>query len=313
MGISRHIELRHLRSLVVLAEELNFRRAAERLNMTQPPLSRALAQLEELVGGRLFDRDKAHCALTPLGAEVTADAIRLLAGLDTAATRWAGLLEAPEPDLRVGLFFALNPRHFRVIEQECQARLPDHRLELIVGRTHDLLHQLRRRRIGAALVLLPAPADGLPVVPVLHTEMVALLPASSPLAARRRVRVADLEGAGPLLFMHERDNPPLYRYLDDALRSRGLERPRYRVPRDTFSGLADIAAGRACTVVCRTMTDTARRDLAFRALHPGDRIPATVGLVHDPALAPKVVEALCFAVEAYARKVFARAGAGRAG
>lgn len=308
MGISRHIELRHLRLLVVLAEELNFRRAAERLNMTQPPLSRSLAQLEELVGGRLFDRNKVSCALTPLGTEVTADAVRLLAGLDTAAGRWAASSKAPQAELRVGLFFALNPRHFRVIEQECQTRLPDHRLELIVGRTHDLLRQLRRRRLGAALVLLPAPADGLPVVPVLETEMVALLPASSPLAARRRVRVADLNSAGALLFMHERDNPPLYRYLDDALRSRGLERPRYRVPRDTFSGLTDIAAGRACTVVCRTMVDTARRDLAFRALHPGDRIPATVGLVHDPALSPAVVEALCFSMKAYAAKVLARPG-----
>lgn len=299
MGISQHVELRHLRCLVALAEELNFRRAAERLHMTQPPLSRAIAQLEDLLGGRLFERSRVHCALTPLGATVAADAARLLAQMDAAASRWRESPAEAAAALRVGLFFALNPRHFRLIEREVHARLPGLAMELAVDRTHHLLSQLQRRRLDAAVVMLPAQAEGLGVVPLVETDMVALLPVTSPLARQRRVRVAELSTAGPLLFMRERDNPSLYRYLDEALRARGMSRPRHRVPRDTFAGLADIAAGRACAVVCRTMVDPSRRDMAFRPLHPQDRIAVTLGLAHDPALAGERLAALREGVDRY--------------
>lgn len=306
MGISQQLELRHLRCLTVLAEELSFRRAAERLHMTQPPLSRAIARMEQLIGGRLLDRSRAHCVLTPLGSAVVDDARRVLSELDACAQRWGGLADEVPPAVRLGLFFALNPRHFGQIEREFRLQGPGAGLELVVDRTHHLLAQLRRRQLDAALVLLPAPTADLPVVPLVDTDMVALLPASHPLARRRQVRVAELAQVGPLLFMRERDNPPLYRHLDQALRQRGLLRPRYRVPRDTYSALADVAAGQACTVVCRTMKDTARRDLAFCALHPADRIPVTLGLAHAPGLAAERVAALRVSVGHYLAKVLGR-------
>lgn len=292
-----------MRCLVALADELSFRRAAARLHITQPPLSRSIAQLEALLGTRLFDRSRTHCTLTPQGTRAAADARRVLVELDACTARWAAAAAEPVPALRLGLFFALNPRHFRQIDRVVQALLDGLAPELIVDRTHHLLEQLRRRRLDAALVLLPAPTSGLVVHALAQTEMVALLPASSPLARRRRVRVSELAQAGPLLFMHERENPPLYQYLDEALRARGLARPHYRVPRDTYSGLADIAAGRACTVVCRTMADAARRDLAFRPLHQDDSIPVTLALVHGTELTPTRQSALLAGLRQYLGKV----------
>lgn len=310
MGISSRIELRHLRCLVVLAEELSFRRAAERLHMTQPPLSRTIAQLEEAVGARLFERSRVHCALTPLGAAVAADAGRLLSDFSAATLQWEAAAAKPQAqrDVRLGLFFALNARHFCRLERVFSAREPNRRLELVVDRTHVLLDQVRRRRLDAALVLLPAPTEELCTIELAQTQMMALLPASSALARRQTVRIAQLAEIPALLFMRERDNPPLYRYLDDALRARGLERPRYRIPRDTYSGMADIAAGKACTIVCRTMLDAGRQDVAFRPLHSVDRIPAALGLVHHPAVPALLLESLQMSVAGYLDKVLGRTG-----
>jgi DNA-binding transcriptional LysR family regulator len=91
------ITLRQLRSLVVLAEELHFRRAAARLHLTQPALSHQIKQLEEQVGVRLLDRDGRGVSLNPAGESLTADARRLLAELDRAvgAARRAGTANLP--------------------------------------------------------------------------------------------------------------------------------------------------------------------------------------------------------------------------
>jgi DNA-binding transcriptional LysR family regulator len=86
------VTLRHLRYLIAVAEELHFRRAAERLHLTQPALSHQVRQLEDVVGVRLFDRDGRGVSLTPAGETLVAEARRVLADVQSAvnAARRAG-------------------------------------------------------------------------------------------------------------------------------------------------------------------------------------------------------------------------------
>ena len=91
-SIRRRMELRHLHYFVAVAQELHFRRAAERLHLAQPSLSRQIRDLEEEVGAQLFERDRKQVALTEAGRVLLGEAPRLLAGIAAVveATRPAG-------------------------------------------------------------------------------------------------------------------------------------------------------------------------------------------------------------------------------
>jgi DNA-binding transcriptional LysR family regulator len=146
------VTLRHLRYLIALAEELHFRRAAERLHLTQPALSHQIRQLEEILGVRLFDRDGRHVGLTQAGDTLVVDARRLLGEVESAVdrARRAGGAGAPlklchSPSIRRILIPALMAELRRrgpaidVLwiersEEAVGAELADGRYDVVLGR-----------------------------------------------------------------------------------------------------------------------------------------------------------------------------------
>lgn len=275
MGISNRIELRHVRAFVAVAEELNFRAAAERLSVSQPPLSRTIAQLESLLGRSLFARSRQGVALSAAGAALLPRARRLLEQVERTFFDLPASAVSTRAAVgpRVGVFFAVHP----AAQADLKAAIGAAGIE--VGRTHELTAAVRQGSLDAALVMLPAPTSGLAVHEIGRAEMHAAIPSSHPLARRRAVAVADLDAFPKFLFLGRRQNAPLYAHLDDALRRRGLTTPRYSVPRDTYSGVAQIAAGQACTVLCSWVGDFLQAGVALRPLRKADRIVVSIGWV----------------------------------
>ncbi|MFF0572549.1 LysR family transcriptional regulator [Streptosporangium saharense] len=187
------LEVRQLRYFVAVAEELHFGRAAERLGMAQPPLSRAIRELERQLGVPLLTRTTRQVALTPAGEVLLHDARTALDAV-TAAGRRAQRAGRSEPELRIAMKAdydgGLLPRILDRYREEAAA-LP---VRLVLGGRGEQAPALRDG--SADVALLPAPFDdhGLDVEPLLTEPRLVALAATDPLAARPSLDLADLSG-----------------------------------------------------------------------------------------------------------------------
>ncbi|WP_181770550.1 LysR family transcriptional regulator [Amycolatopsis pittospori] len=187
------LETRQLRYFVAVAEELHFGRAAQRLSMAQPPLSRAIRELEHQLGVRLLERTTRQVSLTEAGAVLLRDARSALEAV-SAADRRARQAGRPDPRLRVALKADLDagllPKIVETYEAEDGA-LP---IELVLGGRGEQSRQLRDGRADVALSPTPFDERGLDFEPLLTEPRLVALAANDPLAARSRLVLADLAG-----------------------------------------------------------------------------------------------------------------------
>ena len=187
------LETRQLRYFVAVAEELHFGRAARRLGIAQPPLTRAIRDLERQLGVQLFIRTTRQVTLTPAGeillgeAKVALDTVR-------AAARRAQHAGAPRPTLRLALKADIDggllPQILTAYAQQ-EAALP---VSMVLGRFGEQAQAVRDGRADAALVLSPFDGRGLDSEPLLTEPLLLAIAADDPLAVRTSLRLADLAG-----------------------------------------------------------------------------------------------------------------------
>ncbi|MGW0699548.1 LysR family transcriptional regulator [Streptomyces sp. NPDC002867] len=187
------IELRHLRCFPAIAEESSVTRAAARLNLTQPSVSRSLAALERHLGTRLVDRSTHHLALTAEGRAFRDKAAAAVAAFDEALD--AGrLLRTP---LRLGHACAALGPYTTPLLRRWGREHPETPLELL--RIDDRTAGLTSGRVDAAVLRGPVDTPGL-VTALLFTEArVAAVTADGPLAARTTLTLADV-ATGPVVL-----------------------------------------------------------------------------------------------------------------
>lgn len=134
-SLQRHLSLRHLRLVVVLGRELNLSRTAQLLHTTQPAVSRSLAQLEALVGARLFDRTTKRISLTAAGTSLMQHANRVLAELDLAAEEIQGIRGGISGEVRVGVLTSFSADLLGIALARAREIAPD---VLFVVKSYDL-------------------------------------------------------------------------------------------------------------------------------------------------------------------------------
>jgi len=185
-------EVRQLQYFIAVAEELNFTRAAERLHVVQQSLSAAIAQLEALLGIKLFERTTRSVRLTNAGAAWLPYAREALATADRAAEAARDLAAGRAGRLRVGLAATaaldLTPRLLRAFAE----RFPLVELAIEHFDCQDPAGGLRERRSDVAIVRPPLHDDGLELVVVGTEPRFAVLSADHPLAGRAAVDFAEL-------------------------------------------------------------------------------------------------------------------------
>ncbi|MDX3386446.1 LysR family transcriptional regulator [Streptomyces niveiscabiei] len=186
------MEIRELRYFVAVAEELHFGRAAERLGMAQPPLSRAIVQLERRLGIALLERTSRKVTLTGAGAVLLAEGRAILSAV-TAAERRTRRAAAAQPSLvlavKSGTAGELLAKLLAAYAGEPGAATVD----LLLCEAHQHQRLLRDGRADVALLHLPFDSAAGLDTEVLCTEgQVAVLPAAHPLGGRSEVRMADV-------------------------------------------------------------------------------------------------------------------------
>lgn len=202
------IENRLITSFVHVAEELHFRKAAERLHIAQPALSRQIAQLEAQLGVRLLERTKRKVALTPAGRLFLEHAYRIHSDLQKAVTDVRKVNAGEAGKLVVGFIhssaFSLTPRILRGFRE----RYPDVQLELAEMTMAQQLVALQEKSIDIG-ILRPPISDARLATHVLRDERFVLaVPDTHPLAARSEVALADIMDQSFVLF--SRSQSPLF-------------------------------------------------------------------------------------------------------
>jgi len=185
------MDTRHLQYFVALAETLHFGKAAARMNMTQPPFSRQIANLEDGLGARLVERNSRHVRLTAAGEHFLKDARRILEDFDKACRDARWISEGLTGELRLGFMMhaadhivpALVSR-FRKIRPDVRIRLR----EIIPG---DIRNQLLQGEIDAAVCFAGPQISALRSLPLLTDRLVLIVPAGHRLAGRAQVSAGD--------------------------------------------------------------------------------------------------------------------------
>ncbi|MFI5586417.1 LysR family transcriptional regulator [Amycolatopsis sp. NPDC051758] len=225
------MELRALQYFVTVAEELHFGRAAERLHIAQPAVSRQIARLERELGVRLFDRSPRRVRLTAAGRRVLAAAREALVAVD----RVKGAAGLPAGALRIGTAAGLTSRLERGIDslRRAATALDVVLVDLPVAARLDAL---RQGDLDLALARGVRSAPGLTVLPTWTEPLLAVVSTRHTAADHAVAGLAEL--AGSVLRIPSRQlDPPLHDAVTTALRDAGV-RPRLGrpagTPRDTI-------------------------------------------------------------------------------
>ncbi|MBJ9164870.1 LysR family transcriptional regulator [Citrobacter farmeri] len=273
------LDIRLLRYFAVMAEENNMSRAAQRLFMSQPPLSRHIRQLEERLGVTLFVRHTKGLTLTNEGLRVL-EIVRPL--LEQQDKTWAALSQlAPNgvQSLRLGLTTAFEQGVFAALETQLNTRVET--LRLVRKGSPDLVRQVRRGKLDAAVVALPLEAVGLAVTPIdWHEPLIAALPAIWPEAGRESLPLAALNHR-PLFWFSRERNPAFFDATRECFQRVGYAPVCLEEPLEHDVLLARIAHGDGLSLLPASFAAIQRQGVVFRPLCDGE-LSIQAGLVMLP-------------------------------
>ncbi len=279
------MDLKHLRYFIALAEELHFGRAAERLGISQPPLSQQIARLEKELGVSLLRRTSRSVALTAGGQAFLEEARRTLAQAQHAVHVARGAERGEVGELRVGFVPACGaiPRGVRRFTRQ----YPAVRLTLRNLTTADQLEQLASGKLHVGFVHLPIDARGLIVELVQQDSVLAAVPERHPLAGQPAVSLRSFAGE-PFIRFPRGAAPGLHDYMITAFREAGVTA---RVAHETDSILARlrmVGAGLGLSLIPSYAERLPRPGVVLRPLKPA-KLVSRIGMVHAARYATPAV------------------------
>ncbi|GAB3252136.1 LysR family transcriptional regulator [Kineosporia babensis] len=246
------LNLRRLGYLVVLAEELNFTRAAARLHIAQPALSQQIRQLEKELGAELVVRRRTGCALTEIGELVVAEGRDLTARVDAATARIQAAVQGRSGRIRLAYTRSARGGAVDALIARYRERFPDVEVLAETGWTALNVAGLLAGRLDLAFVRPPIEEAGIVCCSMEPEELLLALPEGHPLARLKLVARERLVGE-PVVMWPRENGPGMYdRTVEQVWPNGGFNHARYepddeQLLRAVASGgvIAVVPAGRA--------------------------------------------------------------------
>ncbi len=271
------MDMRHLRCFVAVAEEMHFGRAAERLHLTQPPVSLAIKELEEELGVTLLERTSRRIVLTQAGEDALRDARAVLAAADTLRRRARETSQGLMGSLAIGFIslpaYSFLPDTLRRFGED----YPQVRLSLQEGTTDQIVHDIESGRLDVGLVFrtpdLPASLES---ALVWSEPLVIALPQRHPLTRGRRIALEKLAQERFLGF--ERHQGPL---MFDAIVSTCMRHgfsPRLFAARQMHTIVSLVSGGMGVALVPSCVQAMQREGVAYRRLQGERTVVDTVAV-----------------------------------
>jgi DNA-binding transcriptional LysR family regulator len=205
-------DLNQLRCFVAVAEELHFGRAALRLNMTQPPLSRQIQILEHIVDARLLERTSRSVRLTPAGRSFLPEAKRILK-LSISASQVAQRIgQGKAGSIKIGFTAATAYSFLPDLVKACRQHLPDIDLSLREMVSGDQLEALSSGQIDVGLLRPPVARPEYHSLKVAAEPLLAAIPEGHALAGKEHISLADFDDEPFVMY-----TPYESRYFHDLL------------------------------------------------------------------------------------------------
>lgn len=201
------MELRHIRYFVALAEELNFSRAAERLHIAQPPLSRQIRDLEEKIGAQLFNRTRRYVELTNAGKVFLDKAYKILDQVEQACVSTRLSSTGKEGEFQIGFSGAVQDLIPTI--KAYRALYPQVGIVLKQMSSAQQIKALNEKTIDVGLLTIPVNNNNIRLLPLQEMHFMAALPEKHPLALKQSLYINDmadetfintLKSTGPLYY-----------------------------------------------------------------------------------------------------------------
>jgi DNA-binding transcriptional LysR family regulator len=284
------VEIRHLHSFLAVADELHFGRAAERLHMTQPPLTRQIKQLEERLGDvQLFDRSRRRIVLTEAGEAFVVESRRMLEQLALAVERTQRVARGESGRLRVGFISTADYSVLPALLKAFAGRFPDVDVELLELTGDEQIRLLGEGSLDIGILIPDATDPRLDWMPLYRESLVAVLPRSSRLAKQpRALAVKSLRSESFILFPRTLA-PSLYDKIIAYLENAGFSPKVGQEARQMQTIIGLVAGGLGVSIVPACMQTLRRPDVVYKKLAP--RTPqVTTLLAWRAAQSSKVVD-----------------------
>lgn len=286
------MELRHLRYFVAVAEEQNITRAATRLHVSQPPLSRQIRDLEHEIGTPLFERTRRAVRLTPAGWALLEESYAVLRQVDQAVRAARAAAGGGRSELKLGYAPGPTQEFLRELLRRLRADAPDLRVQLHDLSTEEMMAGLRAGGLDAALAVQPRPAAlrGLRFEKLREDPLIVAVAPDHRLARRHSVKLRELVNE-PFVIFSRKEYPEHLEGMQEMLGGRSV---RLRIAEECDSGMslfAAIEAGQGVSILSSSLANTIGARLRLVPLRP-EPPPNVIGLAYVAGVRHALVERL---------------------